>query len=261
MRVACWNVNSVRVRVGRLCDWLNQHSPDVVCLQETKCEDPLFPYEAVGDAGYECTHYGQKTYNGVAILSRARPVSVERGFADGGEEDPQRRLLWTTFETPFAGAPKVTIVSAYAPNGQSVGSDKYAYKLAWYARLAKALARKREWPLIVCGDFNVAPADIDVHAPHEWRGQVLCSDEERAALQSLLATGLHDGFRVKRPNDQAFTWWDYRMLGFAKNRGLRIDHMLLDDRALSVCTAVDVDREARKGEDPSDHAPVIATFG
>ncbi|MCC6812331.1 MAG: exodeoxyribonuclease III [Deltaproteobacteria bacterium] len=261
MKIACWNVNSVRVRIGRLVEWLNRTQPDIVCLQETKCEDAQFPYEALGDAGYECAHAGQKTYNGVAVLSRARPVSVQRGFMDGGEEDAQRRLIWATFELPFAGAPRFTVCSAYAPNGQSVGSDKYAYKLAWFERLARVVEQKHEWPLVVCGDFNVAPADIDVHDPQAWRGQVLCSEAERAALQRVLASGLHDGFREKRPQDQAFTWWDYRMLGFQKNRGLRIDHMLLDARALAACTAVEVDREMRKGDEPSDHAPVVATFG
>ncbi len=250
----------MRARTGRLVDFLNRHSPDVVCLQETKCEDVSFPFEAVGDAGYEVTHYGQKSYNGVAILSQKRPVLVARGFADGGEEDAQRRLVWATFELPIGGAPKVTVCSVYAPNGQAVGTDKYAYKLAWYERLAKLLPSKQEWPLIVCGDFNVAPADLDVHDPAAWRDQVLCSAPERAALQSLCAAGLEDGLRKLRPNDQAFTWWDYRMLGFQKNKGLRIDHMLLDKRAMAACTEIIVDRDERKGEDPSDHAPVIATF-
>lgn len=261
MRIACWNVNSVRARTGRLVDWLNKHEPDIVCVQETKCEDALFPFEAVGDAGYECVHYGQKSYNGVAILSRVRPVMVERGFADGGDEDAQRRLLWATFALPIVGSPKVTVCSVYAPNGQSVGSDKYEYKLAWYDRLAAVLPKKREHPLIVCGDWNVAPTDLDVHDPQAWQGQILCSDKERAAFQKLLDTGMLDALREKRPGEQVFTWWDYRMLAFPKNKGLRIDHFLVDARAYEACMSVEVDREERKGEDPSDHAPVIATFG
>src|SRR5262249_21696385 len=141
------------------------------------------------------------------------------------------------------------------------GSEKYAYKLQWFDRLAATAQRKREWPLMICGDFNVAPADLDVHDPQAWRGQILCSDAERAALGKVIDTGLRDGLRAKRPGEQVFTWWDYRMLGFQKNKGLRIDHVLLDDRALSACMGVVVDRDERKGEDPSDHAPVIATFG
>lgn len=260
MRVACWNVNSVRARTGRLVEWLNTHEPDVVCLQETKCEDALFPFEAVGDAGYECAHYGQKSYNGVAVLSKVRPAKVERGFNDGGEEDAQRRVLWATFDSPKPFDMPVTICSIYAPNGQSVGSDKYAYKLQWFERLAAAVEKRREHPLILCGDYNVAPADLDVHDPQAWRGQILCSDQERAALQRVLSKGLVDLLRVMKPDAQVFTWWDYRMLGFQKNKGLRIDHFLVDERVRAKCTAIDVDREERKGEDPSDHAPVIATF-
>jgi exodeoxyribonuclease III len=259
IKIAAWNVNSVRARIDRLLEWLQSRQPDIVLLQETKCEDHQFPFEALGDLGYEVAHFGQKTYNGVAILSKTRPVEVVRGFADGAEDDPSRRVLWARFEDIGLPGP-LWVASLYAPNGQKVGSDKYAYKLGWYERLAKTLpARVSSGALIVLGgDYNVAPADIDVHDPAAWHEQVLCSTPERAALRSLLDAGFKDAFRETHPERQAFSWWDYRMLGFPKNLGLRIDHLLMNERALSACAEIDIDREARKGENPSDHAPIVA---
>jgi len=251
MKIAAWNVNSVRARAERLVDWLASRDPDIACLQETKCEDHQFPFELVGDLGYEVTHYGQKSYNGVAILSKKRPDEVIAGFSDGAEEDASRRILWARFGTLW-------VASVYVPNGQSVGSDKYQYKLRWFERFTKILAsRPSDLPVIVGGDYNVAPADLDVHAPEAWRNQTLCSEPERAAFELLLAQGYTDSFRAMHPDRQAFSWWDYRMLGFQKNRGLRIDHWLMNHVAYAKCTSVEIDREARKGDDPSDHAPII----
>lgn len=262
LKIASWNVNSIRARLDRLLGWLETRSPDLVCLQETKCEDVSFPYEPLGDAGYEAAHFGQKSYNGVAILSRKRPTELQRGFSDGAPEDPQSRLIWGRFDEPLGAAQRFEVVSVYAPNGQSVGSDKYAYKLDWYRRLTQVVKPKAQaaTPVIICGDFNIAPHDLDVHDPAAWHEQVLCSTAERAAFTALLETGLTDTLPLKRPGEQCFTWWDYRMLGFAKNRGLRIDHFLLNSAALAACKSIEVDREERKGKDASDHAPVIATF-
>ncbi len=256
MKIATWNVNSIRARSARLVDWLQSRDPDIVCLQETKCEDASFPYEAVGDAGYEAVHFGQKTYNGVAILAKQRPTEVVRGFADGAEEDGQSRIIWARFDLP---GKRLWLASIYAPNGQAVGSEKYSYKLGWFERLTRTLpsrAQSEDW-VILGGDYNVAPADLDVHDPLAWRDQVLCSAPERAAFSALLGAGFSDAFRSFHPERRAFSWWDYRMLAFPKDRGLRIDHFLVNSAARAACTHVEIDREARKGQDPSDHAPVL----
>jgi len=254
VKVATWNVNSIRARLERVLAFLERHDPDVVCLQETKVVDDAFPADELRAAGYDCATIGQKTYNGVAILSKTPADDVLRGFDDGGD-DSQARLI--------AGTVKgVRCVCVYVPNGRTVGSEAYAYKLEWLGRLSRLLEKDADpaRPLVLTGDFNVAPADIDVHDPEGWRDQVLCSEPERRALRELEDWGLVDGFRSVHPDRVAYTWWDYRQLGFPKNRGLRIDHLLLTRPLLERCEAIEIDREERKGKGASDHAPVLATF-
>ena len=255
MKIATWNVNSLKVRLTHLLQWLETNPVDVLCLQETKLTDDKFPVEAINAAGYQVVFSGQKTYNGVAILSRKPLSNVVKNnplFAD-----EQQRILAATVDG-------VRIVCAYIPNGQAVDSDKYLYKLAWLAALREWLAGEMtahaEGGLALLGDYNIAPEDRDVHDPVAWAGQVLCSDKERAALDGLLALGLTDSFRLFEQADKSFSWWDYRQLGYQKNKGLRIDHILLSANLAQRCTACAIDRVPRKWEQPSDHAPVIATL-
>jgi exodeoxyribonuclease-3 len=254
MKIAAWNVNSVRARLDRLVDWLKSAQPDVVCLQELKCTDAEFPMEAVRAAGYHAVTHGQKTYNGVAILAKVEPTDVVCGLSDG-VDDSHARLIAATVNG-------VRVVSAYAPNGQEVNSPAYEYKLQWYGRLRRYLDSRHKpgEPLVLCGDWNVAPEDIDVWDPPLWEGQTLCTPKERAALRELCAFGLTDTFRKLHPGEQRFSWWDYRMLAFPKNKGLRIDHIFATAPMAERLVAADVDREARKGKQPSDHAPVWAEF-
>ncbi|MEO8977240.1 MAG: exodeoxyribonuclease III [Casimicrobiaceae bacterium] len=253
MKLATWNVNSLNVRLPRLVAWLAATAPDVVCLQETKLEDARFPRDALRDAGYEAHFAGQKTYNGVAIVVRRELAAddVVRGIP--GYADTQQRVIAAT----VAG---IRIVCVYVPNGQTVGSEKYTYKLGWYRAAAQyAKAELAAHPqLAVLGDFNVAPEARDVHDPARWEGQVLVSEPERAAFRELLALGLQDSFRLFDQPPGTFSWWDYRMLAFPKNHGLRIDHILMSAPLAARCASCRVDRNARKGEKPSDHAPVIA---
>lgn len=256
MKLVTWNVNSVRAREARLLAFLEREAPDVLCLQEIKVTEDAFPFEAVAAAGYHAAVYGQRTYNGVAILSRTPPVDVARGFGDGDEEDPQTRLVWATVEG-------VRVCSAYFPNGQSVGSDKWAYKLAWMQRLRRALDRlDAATPFVLAGDFNVAPDERDVAFPEFWRGSVLFHPEARAALEEVRAWGLEDAVRRVVGDVQGpYSWWDYRALAFPKGDGLRIDHVFATPDLAARATAARVDRDERKGEAPSDHAPVIVEFG
>ncbi len=252
MILAAWNVNSLTIRLPRLLPWLDATRPDVVCLQETKLEDAKFPVQAIADAGYAAHFCGQKTYNGVAILARRELAVEDVRMGIDGFADEQKRVIAAT----VAG---IRVVGVYVPNGQAVGSEKYQYKLAWYAALADMLRDEiaRHPGLAVAGDFNVAPEDRDVHDPVAWAGQVLCSEPERAAFRALLDVGLKDSFRLFEQPEKTFSWWDYRMLGFPKNHGLRIDHVLLSDALAARCTASRIDRNMRKGEKPSDHAPVL----
>lgn len=254
MKIATWNVNSIRARQERVLAWTAEHRPDVLCMQELKLEDSKFPAQEFADLGYQVATFGQKTYNGVAILSRQPLGDVQRGFADGGDESQSRFIAGT------AGG--VRVMSVYVPNGQAVGSEKYSYKLAWMERLRAYLAERirPDAPAALCGDFNVAPADLDVHDPSAWAEQIHCSKAERNALARIVDVGLVDLIRKMHPELPAFTWWDYRMLAFPKNAGLRIDHLLVTPALAARAVTSMVDREARKGKQPSDHAPVIAEF-
>ncbi len=251
MRLAAWNVNSLKVRLPQLLEWLAVHQSDVVCLQETKLEDHNFPQQEIEAAGYRVIFSGQKTYNGVALLARETPSDVEYG--NPYFPDPQKRLIAATVNG-------IRVVCAYIPNGQAVGSEKYAYKLAWLAALeawiGEQLAASPQ--LVLAGDFNIAPDERDVHNPAAWAGQILCSEPERAAFQRLLSLGLKDSFRLFEQPEKSFSWWDYRMLGFQKNQGLRIDHILLSSPLAERCIAAGIERDMRKRERPSDHAPVTA---
>jgi len=254
MKIATWNLNSVRAREGRLLAWLAEKQPDVLCLQELKAADEDFPTAAVEALGYQAVVYGQRTYNGVAILSRGPLVEVEKGFRDD-DEDAQARLI-------SARAGEIRVVCAYFPNGAQVGSEKFAYKLRWMERMHQYLQRslKRDEAAVLCGDFNVAPEDRDVARPEEWKESVLCHPEARAALARIAGLGLVDLFRRHHSEGGYYSWWDYRMLGFPKNNGLRIDHILATEPLAARCSAAEIDRNERKGKQPSDHAPVVATF-
>ena len=253
MKIASWNINGIKARHDRLLAFLDRASPDVVCLQEIKSEDAAFPGEAIRARGYDLHTFGQKAYNGVALLSKQPLADVTRGFGDD-EDDPQARFLSGT----VAG---LTVASVYVPNGERPQSDKFAYKLRFLERFvawAKPLVGKRA--LVLGGDYNIAPADRDVHDPNEWHEQILCSTAEREALARLLGVGLADALRELDSERVAFTWWDYRMLGFQKNRGLRIDHFLVTRDVVPRLAAFDVDRNERKGQQPSDHAPISITL-
>ena len=253
MKLATWNVNSLKVRLPHLTDWLAQAQPDIICLQELKLEDAKYPRAELEAAGYQSAFSGQKTYNGVAILSRSSLLEVSTGIP--GFQDEQKRVIAAT-------AGDVRVIGVYCPNGQAVGSEKYAYKLSWFAALKDYLAGEvqRHSRVVVAGDFNVAPEDRDVHDPKAWEGQVLVSEPERAAWRALIALGLADSFRLFEQPAKIYSWWDYRMLGFRRNAGLRIDHVLASAELAKRCVASGVDKEPRRLERPSDHAPVIAEF-
>lgn len=253
MKIATWNINGIRARIERLSAWLADNEPDVLCLQETKTEDAKFPLGEIAMQGYRATFTGEKSYNGVALLTREVPTDVVIGLP-GDDADKQTRFV-------SAVVKGVRVASVYVPNGKTLESDSYPYKLRFLERLhAYAnVAIASGGPVVIAGDYNVAPEDRDVYDPAEFAGSVLTSPPERAALQKLVDAGLVDALRRVRPDDVVYTWWDYRMLGFPKNKGLRIDHLLLTEDLASKLTSVVVDREARKGTQPSDHAPVVAT--
>ena len=258
MKLATWNVNSLNVRLGHVLDWLQANPVDVLCLQELKLPDEKFPHEAIQAAGYHACWAGQKTYNGVAILSRTPALDVQRNIP--GYEDPQQRIIAATLADD-SGNP-VRIISAYCPNGQAVGSEKYAYKLDWFQALQGWLDAEigRHPDLAILGDYNVAPADEDVHDPEAWAGGILVSDPERQAFRNLLDLGLQDTFRLFDQPPKIFSWWDYRQMGFRRNAGVRIDHILATPDLAARCSGCVVDKEPRRWEKPSDHAPVVATF-
>ena len=258
MRLATWNVNSLRVRLPHLVDWLARAQPDVACLQETKIEDANFPLAELRDAGYEAVYCGQKAYNGVAIISRSpRLIQSEAGEVQHGipgfADDPKRVIAATVGD--------LRIVCLYAPNGQAPGSDKYEYKLRWYDALTAWLSKEleRHPRLAVLGDLNVAPEDRDVHDPKRWAGQIHVSEPERAALRRVIEeVGLADAFRLFPQPAGEFSWWDYRLAAFQRNWGLRIDHVLLSAELARRCRACFIDKSPRRLERPSDHAPVVA---
>jgi exodeoxyribonuclease-3 len=255
--LATWNVNSLKVRLPHLTDWLAQHAVDIVCLQETKLTDDKFPVDELAKFGYRSVYAGQRTYNGVAILLRgetnAAPLDVQVNLPNF--DDEQKRLLAVTLNG-------LRIICAYFPNGQAVGSEKFDYKLRWLRALTEWLKVElaTHEKLALAGDFNIAPEERDVHDPLLWEGQVLFSEPERAAFRALLELGLKDSFRLFDQPERSFTWWDYRNMAFRRKWGLRIDHILLSPALASQCTACRIDIEPRRREQPSDHAPVIATL-
>jgi len=250
MRIASWNVNSLKVRLPHLRQWLAEAAPDVVALQETKTEDANFPADEIAAMGYRCAFSGQKTYNGVAILARESPRDIVTDIP--GLDDPQRRILVGTVGD-------VRVANLYVVNGQEVGSEKYTYKLDWLAKVRAFLAEeiRRHPNLVVLGDFNIAPDDRDVHDPAAWRDQILCSAPERDALKAMFDLGLHDSFRLFNDEAGHFSWWDYRQAAFRRNLGLRIDLVLASDALRARCRGSVIDRTPRTWERPSDHAPAI----
>lgn len=250
MKFATWNVNSLNVRLPHVLDWLHEAAPDVLCLQETKQEDSKFPYQVFNDAGYQAIHIGQKTYNGVAILSRHPLTEIQCNIPDF--EDDQQRVIAATING-------TRVVCAYIPNGQSVDSDKYQYKLRWLEALHDWLKNELvQYPrLMLLGDYNIAPEDADCHDPVAWAGQVLVSAPERQAFKRLLELGLHDSFRLFEQPEKSYSWWDYRMAAFRRNMGMRIDHILVSHALKDQCAKAWIDKSPRKLERPSDHTPVV----
>lgn len=253
MKIATWNVNSLKVRLPHVLDWLAVNEPDVLCLQETKLTDENFPREAIENAGYQVVYSGQKTYNGVAIISRHMPGDVETDVP--GLDDPQRRILCATVDG-------VRVLNLYVVNGQEVGSEKYAHKLFWLGKLADYIRQqvKSHERFVVVGDFNIAPEDRDVHDPEAWHERILCSTPEREALQAILDLGLSDVFRQFEQEEKSYSWWDYRAAAFRRNMGLRIDLILASQALTDRCTTCYIDKEPRRLERPSDHTPVVAEF-
>lgn len=257
LKLASWNVNSLKARLDHLLRWLETNPVDLLGLQELKMTDDVFPLEAIEAAGYGAVFAGQKTYNGVAILYRkaSMPEPTDVTVNLPSFPDEQKRVIGASFGD-------LRFISAYVVNGSEVGSDKYSYKLAWLDALLKDTESwLMHYPkLALVGDYNIAPDDRDVHDPAAWAGQVLCSEPERSRWQALLNLGLTDSFRLFDQPEKTYSWWDYRMLGFQKNKGLRIDHVLLSAPLAASCTASVIDRAPRKWEKPSDHAPAVATL-
>ena len=276
IRIAAWNVNSLKVRLPHVLRWLQDQEQkkqpiDALCLQELKLIDDKYPHQELEAAGYLSLVAGQKTYNGVAIIVRKAALASIASDATTtflnpirnipGNNDEQQRILAATI--PFSGIQPIRLISAYFPNGQSPDSDKFVYKLDWLKKLQTWLTEelKQNQRLALLGDFNIAPADTDVHDPKAWEGQNLVSPAERSAFQELLGLGLHDSFRMFEQAPKTYSWWDYRMMGFRRNAGMRIDHILLSEALKIKCQASAVYKEPRSWEQPSDHAPVIATIG
>jgi exodeoxyribonuclease-3 len=275
IRIAAWNVNSLKVRLPHVLRWLQDQEAkkqpiDALCLQELKLTDDKYPHQELEAAGYLSLAAGQKTYNGVAIIVRKAalaPIASDAATSFlkpirniPNHQDDQQRILAATI--PFAGTKPIRLVSAYFPNGQSPDSDKFIYKLDWLSKLQTWLIEElqQNQRLALLGDFNIAPEDQDVHDPKAWEGQNLVSPPERNAFQELINLGFSDSFRMFEQAPKTFSWWDYRMMGFRRNAGMRIDHILLSEALKEQCSASIVDKEPRTWEQPSDHAPVIATI-
>jgi len=258
-KIVTWNVNSIGVRLSRLLAFLDREKPDVLCLQELKCDDAKFPAGEIEAAGYHAAVFGQKTYNGVALLSRLPPENIQRNFG-GKDDDPASRFISARYSPP--GSEPLTVMCAYCPNGQSLGSEKFAYKMDWFARLRRHFDAnyQKSDRIVITGDFNIAPEDRDVWDPVAWKEHIHCSSGERAALAEVVGFGLYDTFRLHHKDAGLFSWWDYRELSFQQNKGLRIDLIYATRPLAGVCVRTQIDRNERKGEKPSDHAPVIAEF-
>lgn len=254
MKIATWNVNSINARMEHLLDWLERAGPDVVCLQETKCVDDNFPYQAIHDAGYHTAFYGQKSYNGVAILSKHDIDDVQKGFADDDDESP-KRLIAATIKG-------IRIVNTYIPNGTELWTDKFTFKLDWLQRLRRFFddTCPLDSDVLLCGDFNVAPEELDVWSVPQWEGKLHFSKPERAAMHHVMQWGFVDVFRKINGDVQEFSWWNYREGAWQRNRGLRIDHIWTSPSLAEKCTGCWIDKSTRELEKPSDHAPVIAEF-
>jgi exodeoxyribonuclease-3 len=253
LTIATWNVNSLKVRLPQVLDYMQTQPVDVLCLQETKMTDDVFPLQALTDAGYHVSFTGQKTYNGVAIISRTPQTDIQKNLPNF--EDPQQRLIAATIQG-------VRIICAYVVNGQALDSDKFEYKMSWlgalHAYMQSEIATHPKLALL--GDFNIAPEDRDVHNPEKWIGGNLVSPQERAALAGLIELGLTDAYRLFEQPEKSYSWWDYRQMGFRRNAGLRIDLILLTKSLADTCSSCVIDKEPRRHEQPSDHTPVLATF-
>jgi len=253
VKIATWNVNSLKVRLPHVLDWLTAHEPDALCLQETKTIDENFPREEIEAAGYHVAFSGQKTYNGVAIISKSEPGEIVTDVP--GLDDPQRRILGATING-------VRILNLYVVNGQEVGSEKFAHKMFWLDKVTDYIQAQLQSHkhFVTVGDFNIAPADRDVHDPEAWHERILCSTPEREALQKIIDLGLSDVYRQFDQEDESYSWWDYRAAGFRRNRGLRIDLILASQALSETCSGSYIDKEPRQLERPSDHTPVVAEF-
>jgi exodeoxyribonuclease-3 len=261
LKIATWNVNSIRVRLPQLLDWLNQHQPTLFALQETKVEDEKFPKSAIEDMGYHAIFTGQKSYNGVAILSREPAQEILTQLPNS--DDIQKRFIAATYYIPtLNGSCPLRFVNLYVPNGESVASEKFQYKLQWLEDLIKFLAeeQKQYQHIAILGDFNIAPAAEDVYDPVKWEGRVLCSEPERAHFNRLISLGFCDAFRQKPQEPNSFSWWDYRTFAFRRNHGLRIDHVLITPALANAMADCYIDKNPRGHEQPSDHTPVVVTF-
>jgi exodeoxyribonuclease III len=250
MKIATWNVNSLKIRLPQVLDWLAANQPDVLCLQETKMQDENFPLAVIAQAGYQTIYTGQKTYNGVALLSKQKGSEIITAIP--GLDDLQKRVITAVYND-------VRVICIYVPNGESIESEKYQYKLKWLAALNVWLRDmlSKHQKLVLLGDFNIAPEECDVHNPDLWQGQVLFSLPEREAFREVIKLGLLDSFRLFEQAEKSYTWWDYRMMAFRRNMGLRIDHILLSNELAKICTACVIDKTTRRLERPSDHAPVM----
>ena len=254
MKIASWNVNGIRARIDHVVAWIEDNQPDVLALQETKVVDELFPYDAFEALSYSVEAFGQKSYNGVANIIKKGSAKTSKGIR--GFDDPQTRVVSTTHED-------IRVVNVYVPNGQAVGSEKFAYKLDWLDHLKKMLNDDlKKYPkMVVLGDFNIAPCDEDVHDPEKWRDKILCSDQERTMFEQILSMGFHDSFRLFEKGAGFHSWWDYRTAAYTKELGLRIDLLLVSDELKPLCKKSYIDEKPRWLEKPSDHTPVVVELG